>query len=83
MEQPINIYMNKDFQKARKYAYLQKVENSKIRTSANSEYTQIVTEDMEVYFFTNDELENAKLRATKNPEDQKLVEITYVGKELL
>jgi hypothetical protein len=69
--------------KPRKYAYLQKVENSERRTNANSEYTQIVTEDMEVYFFTNDELENAKLRATKNPEDQKLIEITYVGKELL
>jgi hypothetical protein len=61
----------------KRYAYIQSVNNKKKKTSANKSYIQVVTEDMEVYFFTESELERAQKRAKSNPEDQDLVEVSY------
>ena len=61
----------------RQYAYIQIVENKKKKTSANEKYFQLVTQNNKVYFFTEKEIERAEKRASKNPEDQKLVEVNY------
>ena len=61
----------------RKYAYLTSVENKKRRGNADKTYTVFVTEDFHVYFFTDEELRNAKVRALQNKEDTELVEVSY------
>lgn len=52
-----------------KYAYITTVDNKEKITSSNTSYTQITTEDGEVYFFTEAQLKTASNRAKKNPED--------------
>ncbi len=62
----------------KQYAYIQSVENSGKRTSAGSQYFQVVTEDSSVFFFTESDMKKAKSRAEKNTEDQKLCNVTFV-----
>lgn len=60
------------------YAYIQSVENKNKKTSASEEYIQLATEEGGVYFFTEAEMEQAKARAAKNPEDQQLRDVEFV-----
>lgn len=59
------------------YAYLTEVENKKRRANANKVYHALVTEDMQIYFFTEDELRKAQVRALQNREDIEPIEVTY------
>jgi len=54
----------------KQYASIQSVENTGKRTSAGTTYVQVVTEDDSVFFFTENDMKKAKLRAEKNVEDQ-------------
>lgn len=60
------------------YAYIQSVKNKNKKTSASKEYIQLAIEEGEVYFFTEAEMEQAKARATKNPEDQQLRDVEFI-----
>ena len=61
----------------RQYAYIQSVKNKEKKTSASDSYIQLVTQSGKVYFFTGKEIERAEKRASKNSEDQKLIEVEY------
>jgi hypothetical protein len=61
----------------RKYAYLTSVENKKRRGNADKTYTAFVTEDFHVYFFTDEELRRANVRALQNRDDIELVDVSY------
>jgi len=61
----------------RKYAYITTVENKKRRGNADKTYTAIVAEDFNVYFFTDEELRRAKVRALQNHDDIKLIDVNY------
>ena len=57
-------------------AYVCKVPNSKAKTSASREYTQVFIEGHDPLLFTANEVANAIKRAGKNPED--IVPISFV-----
>jgi hypothetical protein len=61
----------------KQYAYIQTVENSGKRTSAGSQYFQLVSEDGNVFFFTENDMKKAKSRALKNCEDLVLTDVTF------
>ena len=63
----------------KQYAYIQSVENTGKRTSAGTEYFQLVTERGGVYFFTASDMKKAKTRAEKNTEDQAIENIKFVN----
>lgn len=60
-----------------KFAYVTKVTNKQKKSNANDTYIQIVTEDLNVYLFTETELDRARQRAEKNPEDLSIKEFEY------
>lgn len=61
----------------KQYAYMQSVTNKQKKSSAATEYIQLITENKKVYFFTERELAKAEERAAKNIEDQQIVEVEY------
>lgn len=61
----------------RKYAYLTKVDNRHRRGNADHQYNALVTEDMYIYFFTDEELRRAQIRALQNREDINPIEVSY------
>lgn len=61
----------------RKYAYFTTVENKKRKGNADKTYTAFVTEDLCVYFFTEEDLRCARIRAMQNREDIELVDVSY------
>ena len=50
-------------------AYIKLVTNKKLRTNAAKQYFQVFAETDGGYLFTVNEMEKAKKRADKNPED--------------
>ena len=54
----------------KQYASIQSVDNTGKRTSAGTTYIQVVTEEDDVFFFTENDMKKAKTRAEKNVEDQ-------------
>ena len=50
-------------------AYIKLVNNKKLRTNASKQYLQVFAETDGGYLFTVNEMEKAKKRAEKNPED--------------
>lgn len=57
-------------------AYIKLVNNKKLRTNASKQYLQVFAESDGGYLFTVHEMEKAKKRAEKNPEDLYPVEFT-------
>ena len=57
-------------------SYIKLVKNKKARTSSSKHYFQVYAEDGSAYLFTTTDLEKAKARAIKNPEDVYPVEFT-------
>lgn len=61
----------------KKYAYITTIENKRRRGNADKTYTALVTEEMNVYFFTEDDMRRAQKRALQNREDIEPIEVTY------
>tara|TARA_B110000495_G_C23021751_1_gene606283 strand:+ start:1541 stop:1816 length:276 start_codon:yes stop_codon:yes gene_type:complete len=61
----------------KQYAYIQTVENSGKVTSAGSYYFQLVSEDGQIFFFTENDMKKAKTRAKKNAEDLVLSNVKF------
>jgi hypothetical protein len=50
-------------------AYIKLVKNKKARTNASKHYFQVFAENTNAYLFTTADMEKARIRAIKNPED--------------
>ena len=50
-------------------AYIKLVKNKKARTNASKHYFQVFAENTNAYLFTTADMEKARNRAIKNPED--------------
>lgn len=61
----------------KRYAYITQVENKHRRGNADKTYTALVTQDMHIYFFTEEELRRAQVRALQNREDIEPIEVSY------
>lgn len=61
----------------KQYAYIQTVKNKGKRTSAGTEYFQLVSEDGQIFFFTENDMKKAKSRALKNSEDVIFTDVTF------
>ena len=64
-------------------AYIKLVKNKKARTNASKEYFQVFAENKIAYLFTTADMEKARNRALKNPEDVYPVEFTEPEPEII
>ena len=64
-------------------AYIKLVKNKKARTNASKHYFQVFAENGNAYLFTTTDLEKARNRAVKNPEDVYPVEFTEPKPEII
>ena len=64
-------------------SYIKLVNNKKARTNASKQYFQVFGEKDGGYLFTTADMEKAKKRADKNPEDVYPVEFTEPEPEVI
>jgi hypothetical protein len=64
-------------------AYIKLVKNKKARTNASKHYFQVFAENTNAYLFTTADMEKARNRAIKNPEDVYPVEFTEPEPEII
>ncbi len=64
-------------------AYIKLVKNKKARTNASKHYFQVFAENKNAYLFTTADMEKARNRAIKNPEDVYPVEFTEPEPEII